>query len=167
MGDEVRWCATAWACGIAEPATRAWIRRGDEREQRWVGDRAAGPGDGHPSGFEGLPQSLQDVGLKLCELIEEQDAVVRARDLPGGRVPGPATDEAGHRDAVVRGAERTRPVDRTPRQEVAQQTPDLRHIESLGQLERRQDAWEAAPEHGLAGAGWAAEGQAVSARGCR
>src|SRR5713101_8890827 len=66
----------------------------------------------------------------------------------------------------MRGAEGPRPVDRAPGQEVAQQTPDLRHIESLGQLERRQDAWEAAREHGLAGAGRAAQEEVVSACGC-
>ncbi len=66
----------------------------------------------------------------------------------------------------MRGAEGPRPVDRTPGQEVAQQTPDLRHVESLGQLERRQDSWEAAREHGLAGAGRAAQEEVVSAR-CR
>src|SRR5260370_41322780 len=66
----------------------------------------------------------------------------------------------------MRGAEGTRPVDRTPWQKVAQQTPDLRHVESVGPLERRQDSWEAACEHGLAGAGWAAEHEVVSARGC-
>src|SRR5712691_2428624 len=51
--------ATTRADGIAEPATRARIRGGDQREERRVGDRAAGPGDGHPSGFERLTQRLQ------------------------------------------------------------------------------------------------------------
>src|SRR5258706_12842597 len=66
----------------------------------------------------------------------------------------------------MRGAEGTRPVDRTPGHEVAKQTPDLGHVERLGQLERRQDSWEAAREHGLAGAGRAGQEEVVSARGC-
>src|SRR5712691_9875051 len=123
--------ATTRADGIAEPATRARIRGGDQREERRVGDRAAGPGDGHHSGFERLPQRLQHVGLKLGELVQEEHSVIGAADLAWQRVPGAAPDEPRHRDAVMRSAEGTRPVDGATGPKVAQQAPDLRHIECL------------------------------------
>src|SRR5216683_7785814 len=91
--------------------------------------------------------------------------MVGSADLAGHREPRSTADEPGHRDAVVGGAERTRPIERATWYEVAEQAPDLGHLERLGQLERRQDSGQAAGEHGLAGAGRSAQQQMVAAGG--
>ena len=50
--------------------------------------------------------------------------------------------------------------------EVTEQAPDLRDLEGFGQLQGREDAGQAAGEHGLAGAGRPAEEEVMAARGC-
>ncbi len=91
--------------------------------------------------------------------------MVGSADLSWHGEPRATADEPGHGHAVVRSAEGARPVQRSTGQEVAQKASDLRHLERLSQLERRQDAGEAPGEHGLPGTGRATQQQVVAAGG--
>ena len=64
---------------------------------------------------------------------------------------------------MVRRAKRPRPVERPAARQLAEQAADLRHLERLVQLERRQDAGQAAREHRLAGARRAAQEEVMAA----
>src|SRR5207302_190702 len=87
VGVDSRERAAAGPDAIAGPAARAWIGRSDQREARGIGDRSAGPGDGHAACLDGLAERLQNWGLKLRQLVEEQHSVVAAADPPGQRQP--------------------------------------------------------------------------------
>jgi hypothetical protein len=65
----------------------------------------------------------------------------------------------------MRRAKRAPPVQRASWQQVAEQASDLRHLEGLVELERREDSGDAAGEHRLAGTGRAAEQDVMPARG--
>jgi hypothetical protein len=54
-----------------------------------------------------LAQDVQDVAVKLGELVEEEDAVVSQADFPGTR-HRPSADAACVRDRMVRSAKRAR-----------------------------------------------------------
>src|SRR5712691_6505779 len=94
--------AAACAHRGAKPSAWARIRGRHQGEARGVGDRAARPRDRYAPRLERLPQRLQNWGLELGELIEEQDAMVGSADLSRHREPRATADEPGHRDAVVR-----------------------------------------------------------------
>src|ERR1700682_3346487 len=80
-----------------------------------------------------------------------------SRNLAWHREAGTSTNQAGHRDAVMGRAERPQPIQRPVLCEVAQEAPHLRHLQRLAELEGRQDAGQAARQHGLAAARRAAE----------
>ena len=56
----------------------------------------------------GWRSAFDGVAPELGELVEEQHAVVRERDLARAQVPGAAAEQPGRRDRVVRRAERAR-----------------------------------------------------------
>jgi len=56
--------------------------------------------------FERLAQNVEHVPMKLGQLVQEEDAVVRETDFPGTRCRT-APDEAGIGNRVVRSAERS------------------------------------------------------------
>jgi hypothetical protein len=65
----------------------------------------ADPGDGNGPVLERLAQCLEDRARELGQLVEEEDAPMRERDLAGTRARA-ATDDGRRRGAVVGGAER-------------------------------------------------------------
>ena len=73
----------ARACGllVAQMAARARVRSRDQHESRGERDRTIGAGKPDLPGFHRLADTLQNRALELGELIEEEHAVVRERDL--------------------------------------------------------------------------------------
>src|SRR6202158_4337294 len=65
----------------------------------------------------------------------------------------------------MRSAEWARPVERATRRQVAEQAPDLRDLEGLGELERRHYSRDTAGGHRFAGAGRTAQQQVVASGG--
>ena len=88
-------------------AATSWNVGGERRPRRVP--RAIGD----PPLLERLAQRLERVAPELRQLVEEEHAVVRERDLAGpDRVA--AADQRGVGDRVVRGAERARRDERAP-----------------------------------------------------
>jgi hypothetical protein len=104
-----------------------------------------------------LTERLQNVRLEFCELVQKQDPVMRAGNLAWLGQTCAASNQPCHRHTVMRRAKRTRPIKGPVGRKVAKQAPDLRYLHRLLQFKGRQDAWEAASEHRLAGARWAAQ----------
>src|SRR5215210_2639610 len=121
-----------------------------ERHPRRVTQRRRHPRDGDVPVFERLAQHLERPATELGELVEEEDPVVRERDLAGPRV-APPTGEPRRRDRVVWCPKGPVPDQGTVR--LAACAVDLRHLDPLGTAERGKYAWHAPREHGLAGPG--------------
>ena len=92
---------------IAAETAGARIGRGEEHHACRVRDAPADARQQHPALLERLAQAFEDVAAKLGELVEEENAVVRERQLAGAR-PRPAAEEAGGGNAVMRRAKRAR-----------------------------------------------------------
>ena len=144
-----------------EPA-RARVRRGDEREPRGELDHAAAARDHHAAVLERLAQPLDGVAAELGELVQEQHAVVRERDLAGARQAGPAAQERRRRHGVVRHPER--PGRHQAALQHAGHRVQARHLERLLAGHRGQDRREPAREHRLARAGRPDQQHVVAAR---
>ena len=76
----------------------------------------------------------------------------------------PAADDCGGRGAVVRRPERRLRDERMLTVDESRDRVDSRHLERVGGVERRQDPRQPAREHGLPGAGRAAEEDVVPTR---
>ena len=70
---------------VAQVAAVARIHRGDELEARRKIGLARGARNGDASRLERLAQHLEDVAAEFRQLVEEEYAVVRERDLAGAR----------------------------------------------------------------------------------
>src|SRR5690606_26214419 len=93
--------ARAGPRGVAVVTARARVHRRDQEEARGERYRAAGARDRERTGLQRLTHRLECVRGELRELVQEQHAAVRERDLTGTDLRA-ATDEAGVRDGVVR-----------------------------------------------------------------
>ncbi len=155
--------AQAGAAGVAQEAARARVHGGDQLELGRVVDGAARPGEDHVPLLERLAQGLEDVAPELGQLVEEEHAAVGERDLSGARRGGPA-HQAGVRDGVVRRAEGALDEE-PPLPEQAGHAVDRGGLERLVTAERREQARQAAGQHGLAAPRGAEEEQVVVAGG--
>src|SRR4029078_2104281 len=63
----------------AGEAARARVHGGDPLEARWEGHHSPGAGDQDATLLERQAERLEDVAVELGELVEEKDAVMRAR----------------------------------------------------------------------------------------
>src|SRR6185369_2547941 len=126
--------------------------------------RARRPCDGDVSLFERLAQDLQYSAIELGHLVQEENAVVRKRDLARPR-NGAAADQGHVRNRVMRRAKWT--PDEQPRSggKQASHGVDRGALERFIEGERRQDAAQAPREHGLSGARRTAQQQVVTAGG--
>ena len=147
---------------VGRPGARAAVaRRHHDRVRREV-ERALPARDLDAPLLERLPQGVDGAARELGQLVEEEDAPVRERDLAGHR-PRAAPDEALRGDRVVRRAEG--PLGREPPVADPGGAVHLGDLERLLEARRRQDSGEATGEHGLAGSGRADHEQVVPARG--
>ena len=120
--------------------------------------RRASRSPSRPRAVRAAPPAL---ARELAELVEEEDAAVRERDLAGPRRVA-AADQPGGGDRVVRGAERAR--DRATAVE-APATLAIRATSSASAAQRRQDRGQPPRRQRLPGAGRADHQQAVAAGG--
>jgi transposase len=155
--------ALAAAGRMAQVAAGARIHCGDELEAR--GELRAPRGTRHrdAAALERLTQDFQHATVELGELVEEQHAMQRKRDLPR---PGQAAaaDQRCRGCGVVRRPERPAP----PAPQIEAAIDKRLHrggLERLGLGHRWQDARQAGRQHRLAGTRRADQQQAVPASG--
>ena len=117
----------------------------------------------HSAVLERLTQDLERRLRELRQLVEEQHAVMRERDLAGPRHAA-AADHRDHRRRVVRAAERPLLHEAAARWQEARDAVDLRDLECLLAREARQDGAQAAREHRLARPRHADHQEIVAAR---
>src|SRR5439155_3657554 len=113
--------------------------------------------------LERLAKRFEDVAPELGELVEEEDAAMRERELARTRIAA-APRQRGRGRAVMRRAERSPREESRAGGQAPRDAPDARHLERFLARERRQDAGEPPREHRLAGAWRAGEEEVVSAR---
>ena len=85
--------------------TGARVGAGDEQEVGRELERARRPADANHALFERLAQCFEHAGGELGQLVEEERAPVRERDLARPHSGAAAADERDARRGVVRGAE--------------------------------------------------------------
>jgi hypothetical protein len=78
------------------------FRRPDHAIRVCENQRHSGAGDGDRAIFQGLPQDVEGVARKLAEFVEEEQPIVRERDLAGTGDHDDA-DQSVVRGGVVRG----------------------------------------------------------------
>ena len=150
---------------IAARAARAQVHRPDELEARREERVPADPRDRDDAVLERLAQRLEDRARELGQLVEQQHAAVRERDLARPRARA-AADDRRRRGAVMRRAERRHGDERPPGRAGARDRVDAGHLERL--LPRRAAAGAREPprEHRLARSGRPREQEVVRPR-CR
>jgi len=137
-------------------AAGAGVHRADEHHLGRERHRALRPADHHRAVLQRLAQHFQAILAELGQLVEEQHAAVRQRDLTRARPASPA-DEPGVRDGVVRGAEGALAHQRRFGGQQAGHGVDLGRLQRLLDAHRGQDRGQRAGQQGLAGAGRSAE----------
>ena len=121
--------AAAAAVGVAEITAGAGIHRRDQLEARREIRLARGARDGDAPGLERLAQHLEHAALELRQLVQEQHAVVRERNLARPRIAAAAHQRhAG--GGVMRRAERAPLPARTSKPAAADRL-DRRGLERL------------------------------------
>ena len=131
-------------------AAAAWVHGRDQLEPRRIGDVRLGARDGDPAGLQRLAQRLEDRAAEFRQLVEEQHAQMRERDLAGPRLAAAADHRRG-RGRVVRAAERP-PARQPAAVQPAADAGDHADLEHLGRIERGQHADQPGRQHRLAGA---------------
>ena len=124
----------------------------------------ADPRDGDDAVFERLAEGLQHRAWKLGQLVEQEHATVRERDLARTRART-ASDDRGSRSAVMRRAKRGHGDERPVRREEPGNRVDAGDLERLLPRQRREDSGQPPGEHRLARARRTCEQQVVRARG--
>ena len=114
--------------------------------------------------FQRLAERVERDRRELTQLVEEQRAPVRERDLAWPEPHAAAADQRRGGRGVVRRAER--PVlQQTAADRLARSRVDARDLQRFRLLECRQHGQEATGEHGLPGSRGADVQQVVAARG--
>ncbi len=120
--------------------------------------------DRHHAVLERLAESFQDRAWKLGQLVEQQNAAMRERDLAGAW-PRSATDHGRSRRTMMRCSKRRHGDERALRRQKPAHGVDSGHLERLGPAERRQDSGKPPGEHGLARPGRARQEKVVVSGG--
>ena len=151
-------CARAAAldCRVAAAAARAHVHRPDELEPRREDRVPADAGDRDDAVLERLPERLEDGARELGQLVEQQHAAVRERDLAGPRRRA-ASDDRRRGRSVMRRAKRRDGDERPTVRKQAGDRVDPRHLERLLPRERREDPRKPPREHRLPRSGRAGE----------
>ena len=152
---------TAFVEAVAAAGTGIHGRHQDEA--RRIGQGRLDAGNVDDAVFQGLAQDFQNRPGELRQFVEEEDTVM-AEGHFARLGDGPAADEAGHGNGVMRAAER--PLLQEP--PLAQKAGDavyLGHFQGLGFAHGRQDSRDALGQHGLA-ASRRADHEDVMAAGC-
>src|SRR5215471_10750403 len=145
-------------------AAAAWIGRADELEAGGEGRTPRRSRDDDRAVLERLAQGIEYAHGKLGQLVEEEDAEMGQAHLAGMR-DAASPDEPSSRDRVMRRAEGSLAHEPMPGREQAHHAPHGGHFDGFLQGERREDAAEAAREHGLAGSWRPDHDEVVTSRG--
>ena len=140
--------AAALARVMAEVAAGARVHRGDELEARGKVGLARRARDGDAARLERLAQHFEHVAAELRQLVEEEHAVVRERDLAGTRRRAAAHERDGG-SGVVRRAKGPH-AEALGMKDAAREALHRRRLERFLLGHRGQDAGNARREHGLA-----------------
>ena len=135
--------------GIPFVATRARVGGSDEREPRRELNRPGHPRHHDAAVLERLAEGLHRIAPELRQLVEEQDPVMRERDLPRPDEAGPPTEERRQGDGVMRRPEWPRPH-QPSRVQHAGHGMKLRDLQGLSPGKAGEDGGEAPRQHGLA-----------------
>ena len=120
---------------IAAAAARAHVHRPDELEARREERVPADPRDRDEAVLERLPQRLEHRPRELGQLVHEQDAPMRERDLAGTRAR-PTSHDRRRRRPVVRSPKGRHGHERAPGRQQPGDRVDARHLERLVARER-------------------------------
>ena len=135
--------------GVVGVPARAWIHRRHQHETRGEITGRRGSGDRDVPIFKWLTHHLQHVAAEFRELVQEEHAAVRERDLPRLRVRA-TTEQSTVAHRVVRRTKWTSRHQRNAALELSRHGMDARHLQSLLWGERRKNGWNAPREHRLA-----------------
>ena len=160
---QMRRARTPCPSSVRPPRARA--PRPDQLEPRRKHRVTADPGDRDDAVLDRLPERLEHGSRELGELVEKQHASVCEGDLARPRARA-ASDDGGHRHAVVRRPKRRLRDERLPGREESRDRMDPRHLERLASHELREDPRKPAREHGLPRAWRSHQQQVVRADGC-
>jgi hypothetical protein len=86
-------------------AAAAWVHRRDQHEARRIGEAVIGAGHRDLAILERLAQRVEHARVELRQLIEEQHALMRRRNLAGLGADA-AAGQRRHAGGMVRAAER-------------------------------------------------------------
>jgi len=112
------------------------------------------------AGLERLAQHLEHPAIELRQLIEEQHAVMRQRNLAGARIAAAAHQRYRGRGVMGRAIRALSP---TLQAKAAGERLNRRSLQRIGFVHGRKDAGQPLREHRLAGAGRADHQEAVAA----
>ena len=110
--------------------------------------------------LERLAKSLQHRPWKLGQLVQQEHATVRERDLSRAG-PRAASDHRRSRRTVMRRPKRRHGDERTLRRQKPAHRVDAGHLERLSSSERREDSGKPPGEHRLPRSGRAGQKQVV------
>ena len=137
---------------MSEVAAPARVHRADEHKAARIRHLSRRTGDGHGTVLQGLAQNLHRVAVEFRQLVEEQHAVVRNRNLTGcGNLTAAGKSRRAHR--MVRRTERTLDNQRFTVGQHPGNGMKHRRLNRLGERQRRQNRRQTLGKHTLAGAG--------------
>ncbi len=76
-------CAAAWNFWVAEESARARVGSGEHEKLAGVGHASGGAGERDGAVFDRLAKGLDAVVWELGDFVENEDAAMGERDLPG------------------------------------------------------------------------------------
>lgn len=156
-----RAAATAGARAIIAAGTG--VHRAHQLKTRGIDAAGVDAGNRDLAILHRLTQRLKHGTWKLRQLVQEQHAVMRLGDLSGHGISSAADERRGRRGVVRR---RKRPLLHQPARKTVRDRVDDGGFQRLALRHVRQNAGQAARQHGLARACGADEQQVVPAR-CR
>src|SRR5581483_8357611 len=158
----LRGCAMAFAGWIAEEATGTGIHRRGQHEPGGESNRKRGAGDRYSAFLERLAQDLQDIPLKLRQLVQEQNAVMPQGDFAG---PGHCStaDQSGIADGVVWRPERPSADQAARILQHSRYAMDSRRLDGFIKGHGWQDGGNSFGQHRFAGARRSQEDDVVAA----
>ena len=104
-GAAVDAAALAGIAGLERIAAATWIHRRDQHEAGRVGDAMIGARHRDLAVLQRLAQGIQHARIEFGQLVEEQHALMRQRDLAGLGADA-AAGERSHAGGMMRRAER-------------------------------------------------------------
>ena len=148
---------------MAVVAAFAGVHGGDELEAAGISGASGGSADRDAAVLEGLAQHFEALAGELGQFVEEEDAAVGQTALAGAELR-PAARQRSRTGRVVGAAERPCRYEAPACGHLPGDGINFRRLHGFFPGQGRQDAGQAAGQHGFAGAGRTDEQDVVSAR---